>query len=98
MDRVENVAMPATAATAVVPDSVPPPGLVPMAMLLLAVELAAVCSMALRAVPPIYGAIAAPAVALVGCTVMASLVAAAGLMSKPAEVVPVSGADAAVSV
>src|SRR5437868_6436439 len=38
MDRLENVATPLTADTVVVPDSVPPPGLVPIATVMLAVE------------------------------------------------------------
>src|SRR5438876_1112833 len=42
MDRLENVATPLTAATVVVPESVPPPGLVPIAAVMLAVELVTV--------------------------------------------------------
>src|SRR4051812_37344365 len=42
LGRLENVATRATAATVVVPDSVPPPGLVPMATVMLAVELVTV--------------------------------------------------------
>src|SRR6185295_18045101 len=98
MDRVENVAMPATADTVVVPDSVPPPGLVPMAMVMLAVELVTVLSKASRTVTCTAGAIATPATAFVGWTVNATLAAAAGVMLNADEVVPVSPADAAVSV
>src|SRR5687767_6169523 len=98
MERVEKVATPATAATAVVPDSVPPPGLVPIAMVMLAVEPVTVLLNASCTVTRTAGAMAAPAVAFVGWTVIASLVAAAGVMLKAAEVAPVSGADAAVSV
>ena len=36
MDKVLNVATPFTAATVLVPDSVPPPGLVPIATVMLA--------------------------------------------------------------
>src|SRR5437016_2391976 len=98
MDRLENVATPPTAATAVVPDSVPPPGLVPIATVMLAVELVTVllnwsCTATCTA-----GAIATPAVALPGCTAKASLDAAAAVMLKAEEVAPVSGDDAAVSV
>src|SRR3954451_1388624 len=99
MERVGNAAIPATAATVVVPDSVPLPGLVPMAMVMLAVEPVTVLSKASRTVTRTGGAIAAPAVVtFAGCTVMASLGAPAGLMSKAADVAPVSGADTAVSV
>jgi len=38
MERLEKVATPPDAATVVVPDSVPPPGLVPIATVMLAVE------------------------------------------------------------
>src|SRR5687767_15170560 len=98
MDRFEKVATPATADTVVVPDSVPPPGLVPIATVTLAVELVTVFPNASCTVTCTAGLSAAPAVALVGCTVKASRFAAAGLMLNPAEVAPVSGADAAVSV
>src|SRR3954468_21699168 len=98
MESVENVATPATAATVVVPDSVPPPGLVPIAMVMLAVELVTVLSKASRTAPRAGGALAAPGVAFVGCTVKASFEAAAGLMSNAADVAPVNDADAAVSV
>src|SRR5687767_15474347 len=98
MERVENVATPATAATVVVPDSVPPPGLVPIATVMLAVELVTVLLKASCTVTCTAGLIATPAVAFVGWTVKASLEAAAGVMLNPAEVAPVSGDDAAVSV
>src|SRR6185436_13015874 len=98
MDRVENVATPATAATVVVPDSVPPPGLVPMAMVMVAVELVTVLSKASRTVTCTGGAIATPATAFDGGTVKASLVAAAWLMVNAADVAPASEADDAVSV
>src|SRR5437763_16476290 len=80
MERLENVATPLTADTAVVPESVPPPGLVPMATVMLAVELVTVLPNASCTATCTAGEIAAPAVALVGCTVKASLEAAAGLM------------------
>src|SRR3954469_6306353 len=98
MERVENVATPADAVTVVVPDSVPPPGLVPMATVMLAAELVTVLLNASCTVTCTDGAIATPATALVGWAVKASLEAAAGLMLNADEVVPVSGADAAVSV
>src|SRR5512140_3677664 len=98
MDRLENAATPLTADTVVVPDSVPPPGLVPIATVMLALELVTVLPNASCTATCTAGERLAPAVALLGWTVKASFEAAAGLMLKPAEVAPVSGADAAVSV
>src|SRR3954470_15225321 len=98
MERLENTATPAAAATVVVPDSVPPPGLVPMATLMFAVELVTVLLNASSTVTRTDGEMDTPATALVGWAVNASLVAAAGLMLNADEVAPVSGADAAVSV
>src|SRR3954454_6049410 len=98
MERLENVATPLTADTVVVPESAPPPGLVPMATVMPAVELVTVLLKASCTVTCTAGEMATPAVALVGCTVKASLDAAAGVMLKAAEVAEVSGADAAVSV
>src|SRR5256885_2858063 len=98
MERLDKVATPFAAATVVVPDSVPPPGLVPIATVTLAVELVTVLLNASCTVTCTGGAIATPATAFVGWTVKASLVAAAGVMLNPVDVAPVSGADAAVSV
>src|SRR4051794_28840990 len=98
MDRVENVATPLTADTVAVPDSVPPPGLVPIATVMLAVELLIVFPNASCTATCTAGATATPAVAFAGWTVKASRFAAAGLMLNADEVAPVSGADAAVSV
>src|SRR6185295_12630142 len=98
MERLENVATPPDADTVVVPDSVPPPGLVPMARVMLAVEVVTVLLNASCTVTCTAGAIATPAMAFVGCAVNASLAAAAGLMLNAADVAPVSGADAAVKV
>src|SRR3954462_8267548 len=98
MDRLEKVATPATAATVAVPDSVPPPGLVPMATVMFAVELVTVLLNVSCTVTCTAGAMDTPATAFAGWTVKASLVAAAGVMLNAAEVAEVSGADAAVSV
>src|SRR3954468_4567826 len=98
MDRLENVATPLTAATVVVPDSVPLPGLVPIATVMLAVELVTTFPNASFTDTCTAGAIATPAVAFVGWTVNPTLVAAAGLMLNADEVAPVSGADTAVRV
>src|ERR1043165_3336038 len=98
MDRLENVATPATADTVVVPDSVPPPGLLPIATVMLAVELVTVFPNESCTVTRTAGATETPATAFDGWVVKASLDAAAGLMLNPAEVAAVSGAEAAVSV
>src|SRR4051812_13957372 len=98
MDRLEKVAMPATAATLVVPDSVPPPGLVPIARVMLAVELVTVLLNASCTVTRTDGEMDTPATALVGWAVKASLAAAAGLMLNAVDAVPVSGGEAAVRV
>src|SRR5262245_50063715 len=98
MERLEKFATPADAATVVVPDSVPPPGLAPMATVMLALELVTVFPNASCTDTCTAGLMAAPAMALVGCTVNATRVATSGLMAHAAEVAPVSGADAAASV
>src|SRR5689334_15598188 len=98
MDRLENVASPATAATVETPDSVPLPGLVPMATVMLALELVTVLLNASCTVTCTAGLSAAPAVAFVGWTVKASLLAAAGLMLNAELDAPVSAPDAALSV
>src|SRR6185369_15930159 len=78
MDRLENVATPLTAATVAVPESVPPPGLVPMATVTFAVELVTVLLNASCTATCTAGAIDAPAEALLGCTMNATRSAAAG--------------------
>src|SRR5262245_54321893 len=98
MDRLDTLATPPTADTVVVPDSVPPPGLVPMATVMLAVELVTVLPNVSCTATCTAGAMATPAVALVGWTMKASLEAAAGLMLKADEVAPVSPLDAPVRV
>src|SRR5262245_51349527 len=95
MERLEKVATPPDADSVAVPDSVPPPGLVPMATVMLAVELVTVLLNASCTVTCTAGLIATPAVAFVGWTVKASLDAAAGVMLNAAEVAPVSPAEAA---
>src|SRR5205823_12371193 len=94
MDRLEKVATPLTAATVVVPDSVPPPGLVPMAIVMLAVELVTVLLNASCTVTCKVGGVSCRAGALLGCAVKGRLEDAAGLMVNAAEVVLVSGAVA----
>src|SRR5512146_1722963 len=105
MDRLENVATPLTADTVVVPDSVPPPGLVPIATVMLAVEPVTVLLNGSCTVTWTAGAMETPAVArdppaaaFVGWTVNASLAAAAGLMLNAKEGAPVSAPDVAMRV
>src|SRR5512143_1478566 len=80
MLRVEKVATPATAATVVVPDSVPPPGFAPIAMVTLPVNAVAVFPKPSRAVTWTAGVMTPPALEVVGCTVKASCVAEPGVM------------------
>src|SRR3954447_17120340 len=98
MDRLEKVATPLTADTAVVPESAPPPGLVPMASVMLAVELVTVLLNASCTVTRTDGEMDTPATALEGWVVKASLAAAAGLMLNAVDAALVSGGEAAVSV
>src|SRR4051812_45795538 len=98
MERFEKLATPLTAATLVVPDSVPPPGLALMASATVAVELVAVLPNASCTITCTAGAMATPAVALDGWTENATFAGAAWLMVNAVEVVPVSGADAAANV
>src|SRR5512141_901844 len=98
MDSVGKEATPLTAETVVVPESVPPPALLPMATVMLAVELVTVFPKVSCTVTWTAGEMAAPAVVLVGCAVKASFEAAAGVMLNPADVAPVNPPDAAVRV
>src|SRR5437764_1330800 len=98
MDRLEKLATPLTAATVRVPDSVPPPGLVPMATVMLAAELVTIGRASCWAATCTAGLTATPGVAMVGCTVKASVDAAAGLMLSAGEVAEVSAPEAAVKV
>src|SRR5437667_253844 len=98
MGRVGKLATPATADTVVVPESVPPPALLPMATVTLAVELVTVLPKVSWTVTWTAGEIAAPAVALVGCTVKANLEAVAGLILKPPLVAAVRPPEVEVNV
>src|SRR5512140_3955955 len=98
MDRLGKEASPPDAATVVVPDRIPPPGLVPIATVTFAVEVVTVLPNASCTATCTAGEIAAPAMALVGCWMNATLDAAAGEMLKATEVAGVSDADVAVSV
>ncbi len=89
MLRLENVATPATAATVVVPERVPPPGFVAIATVTFPANAVAVLPCPSSAVNRTAGVIAAPAVALLGCTVKARCVAVPGVMLNAA-LVPVA--------
>src|SRR2546427_11587221 len=72
MLRLEKVATPLTAATVVVPARVPLAGLVPIATVMLVVAVVTVLPWASWTVTCTAGVIAAPAAALLGCTVKTS--------------------------
>ena len=74
----EKLAIPVTAVWVAVPDSVPPPGLLPMARVTLAANPVAVLPKLSRAVTRIAGVIAAPAGVVLGWPVKTSRFAAAG--------------------
>src|SRR6185436_9554101 len=98
MLRPGNDATPAVAATALVPASVPPPGFVPIATVMVPVKPVAVLPWLSRAVTWTAGAIATPAVALGGCWVNTSTYAVPGAMVNAALVAPVGPVALAVSV
>src|SRR5439155_1347988 len=91
--KVANVATPPTAATVLVPDRVPPPGLVPIAVVTLPVNPVAVLPCASCAVTWTAGVIVVPAVVLLGWTLNTSWLAAPGVMLNAAlgaDVIPVA--------
>jgi hypothetical protein len=75
MERVENVATPLAAARVVVPESVPEPGLVPIAMVTDALEAVTTLPEESSMVTTTGGEIVDPWVAFEGCTVKTSCVA-----------------------
>ena len=83
-------ATPLTAFTVVVPERVPPLGLVPMAMAMLSVAVVTVLPKESCTVTCTAGEMDAPAVVLLGCTVKASWEAAPTAMLKVPLVAPVS--------
>src|SRR5437667_132404 len=98
MLSVENVATPATAATVVVPASVPLAGFVPIDTVTLPVKSGTTSPAPPGAVICSAGVIGAPAVAVEGSTVNTSRVAVEGTMSNGALVAPVRVVAAADSV
>src|SRR5438094_3986718 len=94
MLSVPNVATPATAACVVVPDSVPPPPLLPIATDTLPVNPVATLPNASSTVTCTAGVMGEPAETSVGCVVKASCLAAAGLIANDPLVVVSPVADA----
>src|SRR3989442_1847744 len=80
MLRLEKVATPLTAATVVVPARIPLAGLVPIATVMLVVAVVTVLPWASWTATWTAGVIAAPAAALLGCTVNTSFAAGPTLM------------------
>ena len=89
--KVANVAMPALAATAVVPASAPPLGFVPMVTRTVSLNALATLPRASRAVTLTAGVMADPAVTSVGGTVNARCVGAPAVMSNAALVAMLPG-------
>jgi hypothetical protein len=98
MLRPANVATPFTAATVAVPESVPPPGLVPRATVMFAAKVGSVFPSASCAATCTAGVIEAPATVLVGCTAKARCVAAPAAIVNGVLVAPLTPVAAAVSV
>ncbi len=92
------MATPPTAATVEVPESTPPPGLVPMATVTSTAEPVTVLSYASRIVRTTAGLMAAPATTAVGWVVNVTWVAAPGVTLKPPLVVPTRALPVAVRV
>src|SRR5439155_18662822 len=98
MLRLEKVATPLTAATVVVPARVPLAGLVPIASVMLVVAVVTMLPWASWTATCTAGVIAAPAAALVGCTVKTSFAAAPTLTLNTLLVAPGRPVAAAVDV
>src|SRR3989442_651711 len=98
MLRSGKVAAPRTAATVVVPERVTLAGLVPIATVMLVVAVVTVLLWASWTVTCTAGVIAAPAAALLGCTVKTSFAAAPAPMLNAVLVAPVRPVADAVSV
>src|SRR5439155_1516179 len=90
MLKLAKLATPFVAASVVVPVNVPATGLLPSATVTVPVKLGTVFPAASCAINCTGGVSVAPAVALLGCVVKTSRVAAPGVMSKGVLVAPVS--------
>src|SRR3989449_7687242 len=88
MLRFATVATPETAAAVAVPESVPPPALGPSVTFTLPAKPVATLPSASCAVTCTAGVIAAPAVALVGCTLKTSTLGAPAVTLNAALVAP----------
>src|SRR5713226_4092930 len=97
MLRFEKLATPPATATVVVPDSVPPPALVPIATVTLPAKLVTLFASASCAVSCTAGLIVRPATALLGCTVNTNCVAGPAVIAKVRLLAPGSRVAAAVS-
>src|ERR1051325_5882429 len=98
MLSVPRLATPAAAVTVVVPPSVAPPGLLPIARVTAPANPVATLPNASRAVTSTAGVMVSPATVVVGWTVNTSCDAAAGVMVKVRLVTPSSPVDEKVSV
>jgi hypothetical protein len=98
MERLLNVATPATAAVVAVPESVPTPGFVPIATVTEAVLDVTVFPFASWIFTVTAGEIDAPAATLDGCVPKATFEAAPGVTLNAVDVAPVSPVLDAVSV
>src|SRR2546426_798147 len=98
MERFPKLATPELAATMVVPERVPPPAFVPMAMVMLALEPVTVLLKVSSTVTWTAGAMEEPAATFEGWTVKASFEAAAGEMLNVLEVAAVRAPELAVNV
>lgn len=98
IDRFENVAMPLTAFTDVVPESVPPDGFVPIAIEIDAVEVVTVLPAASWIATVTAGVMDEPATTLVGCCTKATLAAAPTVMLNVELVAPDKPEEDAASV
>jgi hypothetical protein len=92
------VPTPFTAATVFVPESVPPPGFWPIAIVIDPLKLVAVLPYASRAVTWTAGEIEVLVCVVLGCTVKSNALALAAETLNDALVAPVSPLAAAVSV
>src|SRR5262252_4594493 len=95
MLRSENMATPPAAATVFVPASTPPDGFAAITIVTFPVNEVTALLKASCAETRTAGAMDVPAVAVEGCTVNASAVAAPALMVKAVLVVPVRAPDEA---
>ncbi len=98
MLRLLNVATPAMAATLAVPDSVPAPGLFPMAIRTVSTAVRITFPSASRSETSIAGAMATPATTVLGGTSNTSCVGVDGITSKVALVADVRPVAVATSV